>query len=226
MKKARFYGLLGLVLLVGGCSTGEDASRKPQAETAARASGPLQQLGGKADGLSAEERQSMQERYPVLRTSEEALEPKFRSRVARILHVPTDEIASGSAQRLDSGAGPLWLLETDAAFCLVHQGTAALSCTPPDEFLAHGLTIGLVRSRASAANRFMTIGLVPGWVARVLVRVGPARRAGISVADDGLFQATGNFPVLVVRYCRSTAGGCHPVPILHRPGPGKEKGGP
>jgi len=225
MKKIRFYGLLGLVLLVSGCSSGENASPDAQAESGARAAGPLRQLTGKADGLSVEERRSVEKRYRVLRTSEETLAPEFRSRVARILHVPTDEIASGSAQRLDSGAGPLWLLETDAVFCLVHQGTVALSCTPPDEFVAHGITLGLVRSRASAANRFLTIGLVPGWVARVVVRVGPGGRAGVRVADDGLFQAMGNFPVLVVRYCRSISGGCRPVPILHQPA-GEKKGGP
>jgi len=220
MKKTHCCGLLGLALLLGGCSTGESANRNAQVETGGGAAGPLRQLIGRAASRTPEERQSIGQRYPVVRTPEETLEPKFRSRVARILHVPSAELASDSAQRLASGAGPLWLVETDAAFCLVHQGTAALSCTPHDEFLAHGLTLGLVRSRAAAPNRFLTIGLVPRWVARIVVRIGAARRADVRVGDDGLFQATGDLPVLIVKYCGSSSGGCRPVPILEHAGPG------
>ena len=211
MRRAILCAAVGLALLLGGCSGNEESS----AAREQRPGGVVKRLAeGAAESALPAGRQSSRRRFAVLRTPAEELPADVEGRVERTLGVPAHVLARGPSQRLGSAAGSLWLVEVRGVVCLVHERSGAHSCTPVDEFAARGLSLGLVRAGAPLALRFLTVGIVPGWVDRVVVREGPGSRKSVEVTH-GVYEAAAKLPVLVSGYCVEGRGGCRAVPVLH-----------
>lgn len=148
--------------------------------------------------------------FRFMRGPSEPVPPHIRTRVRATLGMSSGELRMTRAQYARTSGGGIWVARGNGVLCLIQAGKGAVTCDSSSAAADHGLSLALFsapRHPSELPRHFLVLGIVPDWVALVVLRIGKSTPRAI-IARENTYALRAGAPIFLEALCTRSGKTC------------------